>query len=267
MTSFTERILGGTGLKVGPLGVAASYGAPAEAFEAAFETGCNYFYLGSGRHRAGMRRAIRNLCLQGHRDSLVVAVQTYARFGFLAEWFFKRNLKSMGLEQADILILGWHNRWPSSGLVKRAQAIKEKGLCRFLAMSGHQRNLFPQMAATGQFDLFHVRYNAAHRGAENEIFPHFRDDNRPGMVTYTATRWGQLLNPKKMPPGDSVPAPSDCYRFVLSNPAVDVCLCGPRNLDQMRAALTALDLGPLGEEDMARMRRIGDYVHEHTRSF
>jgi aryl-alcohol dehydrogenase-like predicted oxidoreductase len=267
MAAFTKRILGGTGLKVGPLGVAASYGAPAAAFEEAFEKGCNYFYLGSGRHRAGMRRAIRNLCRQGQRDRLVVAIQTYARLGYLTEWFFKRSLRSMGLEQADIMILGGHNRRPAPGLVKRAQAMKKKGLCRFLAMSGHQRKLFPQMAANGQFDLFHVRYNAAHRGAEEEIFPHLQGHDRPGIVTYTATRWGQLLNPKKMPAGDSVPAASDCYRFVLSNPAVDVCLCGPKTIDQMRAALPALELGPLGEEDMERMKRIGDYVHDHTRRF
>jgi aryl-alcohol dehydrogenase-like predicted oxidoreductase len=267
MPAFTKRTLGRTGLKVGPLGVAASYGAPAEAFEAAFEKGCNYFYLGSGRHKAGMRRAIRNLCRQGLRDRLVVAVQTYARFGFLTEWVFKRRLKSMGLKQADILILGWHNRRPAPGLVKRAQAMKAKGLCRYLAMSGHQRRLFPEMAAAGQFDLFHVRYNAAHRGAENEIFPHLQGNDRPGMVTYTATRWGQLLNPKKMPPAEPVAAPSDCYRFALSHPAVDVCLCGPRNMDQMIAALPALELGPLGEKDMERMRRIGDYVHDNTRYF
>jgi aryl-alcohol dehydrogenase-like predicted oxidoreductase len=267
MAAFTKRVLGGTGLKVGPLGLAASYGAPAEAFEEAFEKGCNYFYLGSGRHRAGMRRAIRNLCRQGRRDKLVIAVQSYARFGYLMEWYLKRNLRSMGLEQADILVLGWHNRRPGPRLMQRAQAMKQKGLCRFLAMSGHQRKLFPQMAATGQFDLFHVRYNAAHRGAEEEIFPHLQGDNRPGIVTYTATRWGQLLNPKKMAPGDSVPAPSDCYRFALSNPAVDVCLCGPKTIDQMRAALPALELGPLAEEDMERMKLIGDYVHGHTRRF
>jgi hypothetical protein len=95
MAAFTKRILGGTGLKVGPLGLAASYGAPAEAFEEAFEKGCNYFYLGSGRHKAGMRQAIRNLCRQGQRDRLVITIQTYARFGFLTEWFFKRNLRSI----------------------------------------------------------------------------------------------------------------------------------------------------------------------------
>lgn len=267
MAAFTDRILGGTGLNVGPLGLAASYGAPAEAFEAAFDRGCNYFYLGGGRRRAGMKRAIRNLCRKGLRDRLVVAIQSYARFGYLMEWFFRYNLKSMGLEQADVLVLGWHNRRPFSGLVRRAQNFRDKGLCKFLAMSGHQRSLFPQMDEEAQFDLFHVRYNAAHRGAEEEIFPHLKTKCRPGIVSYTATRWGQLLNPQKMPPGESVPAPSDCYRFALSNPSVDVCMCGPRNMIQMREALSALDLGPLNEDEMVRMRRIGDYVRSTNRKF
>ena len=267
MDNFKRRTLGRTGLEVGRLGMAASYGASSETFEEAFEKGCNYFYLGGGRRKAGMKQAIRNLCSRGRRDELVIAIQSYARTGHLMEWVLKSRLRSMGLERADILVLGWHNRRPSEGLVRRAQAMQARGLCRFIAMSGHQRPLFPQMDADGQFDLFHVRYNAAHRGAQKEIFPHLQGDDRPGIVSYTATRWGQLLNPKHMPAGDSVPAPSDCYRFAMSNSAVDVCMCGPRNIDEMRAALSALDLGPLDEADMARMNRIGDYVRKTNRRF
>ena len=265
--NFQEGILGRTGLDIGRLGLAASYGAPAEAFEEAFERGCNYFYIGSGRRRAGMRRAVRNICGEGRRDSMVVAVQTYARFGLLTENAFYRTLRSMGLERADILILGWHNRRPSAMLLDRALRMKEKGLFRFLAMSGHNRTLFPQMAGEGLFDVFHIRYNAAHRGAEGECFPHLTGKDRPGIVTYTATRWGQLLDPKKMPAGEAALAPGECYRFVLSNPHVDVCLCGPKNVDEMRTALSALEDGPLAEEDMKRVQKIGDHVRGTVKSF
>lgn len=267
MENFTERVLGRTGLRVGRLGMAASYGAPASAFEEAFEKGCNYFYVGSGRHRSGMKQAIRNLCRKGQRDQLVVAIHTYARSGLLTKFLLRKNLRAMGLDQADILILGWHNRRPSPKLIDRVMALKENGLFRFLGMSGHNRTLFPKLAATGQFDLFHIRYNAAHHGAEEECFPLLMGDDRPGIVTYTATRWGQMLNSVKMPPGESVPIPSDCYRFVLSNPAVDVCLCGPKNTDQLHQALPALDLGPLSEDNMKRMKRIGDHVRKTTRKF
>lgn len=86
MDDYRERILGRTGLKVGRLGMAASYGAPAEAFEEAFDKGCNYFYLGGGRRKAGMKKAIRSICSRGQRDKLVIAIQSYARSGHLMEW-------------------------------------------------------------------------------------------------------------------------------------------------------------------------------------
>jgi aryl-alcohol dehydrogenase-like predicted oxidoreductase len=108
-----------------------------------------------------------------------------------------------------------------------------------------------------------VRYNAVHRGAEAEVFPACQAlglAGRPGLVAFTATRWGQLLKPKLMPPGETAPTVADCYRFVLSNPAVDVSLTGPRNLVQMQEALRALDLGPLTAQELARLRRVGDYL-------
>jgi hypothetical protein len=49
MDNFKKGTLGNTGLTVGRLGVAASYGAPASAIEEAFDRGCNYFYLVSIR--------------------------------------------------------------------------------------------------------------------------------------------------------------------------------------------------------------------------
>ena len=259
-------ILGHTGLKVGRLGVAASYGAPANAYEEAFEKGCNYFYWGSQR-KAGMRKAIENICGQGKREQLVIVIQSYSRSAFLLEYFYKKALKLLGLDYADILLLGWHNRHPAQRLLDRAVRMRDRGLCRFLGLSGHNRPLFPTLAEAGLFDLFHVRYNAAHRGAEQEIFSQIQATPRPGIVSYTATRWGQLLNPQKMPAGQSPPQGSDCYRFVLTHSAVDVCMCGPKNINEMREALRGLELGPLSEEELEHMRRIGDHVHKNTGKF
>lgn len=260
------RILGRTGLRVGPLGVAASYGAPVEAFEEAFERGCNYFYWGSMR-KSGMRKAIMNICQQGKREALVIVLQSYSRSAVLMETFLKKALRAVSVDHADILLLGWYNKPPSRRVLDRALAMRERGLYRFLGLSGHNRRLFPQLAEEGVFGLFHIRYNAAHRDAEEEIFPHLQGEERPGIVSYTATRWGQLLNPKKMPTGETAPSASDCYRFVLSNPAVDVCMCGPKDRAQMREGLRTLDLGALSQEELERMRRIGDHVHVHTGKF
>ena len=260
-----QQILGRTGLKVGRLGVGAGYGAPATAFEEAFERGCNYFYWTS--RKAGMCQAIKNICRQGKRDQLIIVIQSYSRSAFLMEVFFNKALKSLSLGHVDILLLGWHNRSPSPKLIDKALNMREKGLYRFLGLSGHNRSLFPVLAQNGAFDLFHIRYNAAHRGAEKETFPHLKGDKRPGIVSYTATRWAQLLNHKKMPTGETAPSASECYRFVLSNPGVDVCMTGPKDRTQMREALRTLDLGSLSEEELERMRRVGDHVHDHTGKF
>ena len=262
-----RQILGKTGLAVGRLGVACSYGAPTEAFEEAFERGVNYFYWGSMRKDA-MARAIRNIIAAGKRDELVVVLQSYSRSAALMESLFHKGLKRLGIETADVLLLGWHNRPPSARILERASHMKQKGMFKFLALSGHNRALFPELAEGGQFDIFHIRYNAVHRGAEDEVFDRFPKENRPGLVTYTATRWGDLLDPQKMPAGEAPLRGADCYRFVMSNPAVDVCLSGPKTTDEMREALAALALGPLNSDEMERIKRVGDYIHlKHKRLF
>lgn len=265
-SSTNSRILGRTGLKVGRLGVACSYGAPTQAFEEAFDHGVNYFYWGSMRKEA-MAVAIRNIIGRGQRDRLVILIQSYARSPMLMEYFFHRALKRLKIDTADILLLGWHNRPPSPRILERALKMKERGMFRFLAVSGHHRPMFANLAADPVYDLFHIRYNAVHRGAEDEVFPHLPDDHRPGIVTYTATRWGDLLDPKKMPPGEAPLTATECYRFVLSQSQVDVCMTGPQDTSQMREALKALELGPLADEELVRARRIGDHIHENHKKF
>jgi aryl-alcohol dehydrogenase-like predicted oxidoreductase len=142
MDWHAPRILGRTGLAVGRLGLASSYGAPAAAFEEAFERGCNYFYWGSLR-RAGMAQAIKNLCGRGRRQDLVIVIQSYSRSPSLMEWFYERALTRLGLDAADVLLLGWYNHRPPERLLARARALQEQGKCRFLGLSGHNRKLFP----------------------------------------------------------------------------------------------------------------------------
>ncbi|HUT55238.1 MAG TPA: aldo/keto reductase [bacterium] len=255
-----KRVLGKTGLAVGRLGVAAGYGAPTESFLKAFDRGCNYFYWGSFR-RDNMGRAIRQLCGQGKRGELVIVVQVYNRVASMMAASVERALKKAKLDYADVLLLGWHNSMPAPRIVEAAQRLKASGKVKFLAVSGHHRPAFPKMAETGAFDVLHIRYNAAHRGAEEQVFPKLPEKGRPGIVTYTATRWGKLLKPGKMPPGEKTPRASDCYRFALTHPAVDVVMTGPKNAAEMDEALATLDRGPLSEDEMKWMRKVGDYVH------
>ena len=268
MKRFSEpAILGRTGLKVGRLGISSSYGAPAAAFEEAFDRGCNYFVVGTflkGRSKE-MIRAIRNISRQGKRDRLVVCMMEYTHSNLLGRSHFYKGLKKLGLDYVDVLTMGYYPGKPRRQLVDMALSLKDRGMVHHLALSGHNRRLFPKLVE-GPIDIFQVRYNAANSGAEKDVFPYCGGENRPGIISFTATRWGQLLREEKMPPGEKPLTAKDCYRFVLTNPAVDICMTGARTLEMMRENLETLNAGPLTPGEMERIRRIGDHVYGKPRS-
>jgi aryl-alcohol dehydrogenase-like predicted oxidoreductase len=262
---FEPRVrLPHTDLVVGRIGLGSSFGVGPEGLEIAFDHGINYFYWGSIR-RPGFAQGIRRLARHS-RDKFAVALQSYARWpATLLRANVEAGLWRLGLDYADVLVLGWYNRRPPQGILDAALELREKGRVRHLMMSGHQRSFFPEMAREGLIDAFMVRYNAAHRGAENDVFPHLpTGEDRPGIVAYTATRWGSLLDRKNAPEGEAVPRAADCYRFCLSHPAVDMVLCGPANTEHVREACTALTKGPLDPEELDWMRRVGDHVYQRS---
>jgi aryl-alcohol dehydrogenase-like predicted oxidoreductase len=252
--------LGRTGLEVSRIGLAGGYGVPATAVEKAFhEFGINYFYWVS--RKPAMSDDLREL-IKKDRESLVVAVQSYDPGGFLLDRSVRRALRDLGTDYVDILFLGWFNRMPNRRLLDVAKRMKEQGAVRFLGVTGHKRSFHGEMARRDDapFDVIQVRYSAAHRGAESEVFEGL-SATRPGIAAYTATRWGKLLKAKNMPGGEVPLTAAECYRFVLSHPSVDVCMAGPRTEQEMVEGLQALSQGPLGPQEMERVRRIGDHVH------
>lgn len=257
-----QTTLGRTGLRVSRLGIGSGYGVPAQAVEKAYhQYGVNYFFWSSPRRR-GMREAIRNL-VPSERERMVIALQTYDHIGLLMRHFVHKGLSALSVDYADVLILGWFNKVPGSSVLESALKLKQEGKVRFIGMSGHNRSVFTQLAKQSDhpIDILMTRYNAVHRGADKDIFPFLSEEDRPGVITYTATCWGKLLRLDKMPTGESPLSSDECYRFALSHPAVDLCLTGPRNEREMDEALYALDGSPLSVEDRQRVKRIGDYIH------
>ncbi len=262
MTFESPTTLGSTGITVGRLGVASSYRAPAPAYLEAFERGCSYFTWGSfirGPSRE-FESAARSLFQGGQRSRVVLAMLSYAHSAFLTEHFLKKGLRRLGTDYADVLLLGYFSKRPPQKVLEGALRLKAAGMVRAVGITTHKRSLVPELHREGLLDLYHVRYNAAHRGGETDLFPHVLGPSKPGIVAFTATCWGRLLDPKRMPPGEPPATPAECYRFALTHPAVDVCLTGPRTLEQMRQNLTTLQQGPMSEAELARMRRIGDHL-------
>ncbi len=135
-------------------------------------------------------------------------------------------------------------------------------------MTTHQRTLAAKWAQTGLVDLLMVRYNAAHRGAEEDVFPASTKMGVP-VVAFTFQRWGKLSEPTLSdPPGFTPPPPREWYRFVLAHPAVAVALMAPGDGAELAANLALVDDWRRPDEnDMENLRAHGQRVREHARLF
>jgi aryl-alcohol dehydrogenase-like predicted oxidoreductase len=244
------------------LGLGSSFGIGGADLEYAFERGVNYFYYGSIR-RPGFARGVRALAGK-HRDRMVLVAQSYTRVAALMGPSLRSALRALGSDHADFLLLGWWNARPPQRILDAALRLREQGLCRHIMVSCHDRLAFEGYAGDPELGAIMVRYNAAHPGAEHEVFPKL-GPTPPSVVAYTATRWGDLLNPALTPQGEATPGASDCYRFALSHPSVQVCLAGPADRAQLDEALSALDRGPMSEDELAWMKRVGAEVRKHAR--
>jgi aryl-alcohol dehydrogenase-like predicted oxidoreductase len=260
MSDFSgNTTLGASGLEVGKMGIGSDAGISADALEWAFERGVNYFYWGS-RRRPGMREAIRSLA-KSHREKMVIALQSYDYTGLALGPMFTRGLRALQIDYADVLIMGMRNGPLPKRILDKALGLRERGLARHLCVSAHDRSAYRQHLDLGAFDLLMVRYNAAHRGAERDVFPLLARERRPGVICYNSTRWGHLFDPRWMPEGERTPEPTDLYRYVLSNPSIEMVLTAPETFQQLQENLKTLEMGPVSKEERAWLERIGDHVH------
>lgn len=265
--SWSFAKVGSTDLHVVPLGLAASYGIAGREVERAFERGLNLFYWGALRAPVFPRSADfgRSLKKIAHRDREKVAtvIQSYARSPLRMKRSIEKGLQELDLDYTDVLLLGWWNLPPPERLLDAAADLVRQGKARYIMVSCHHRPTLPVLARDPRVSLLMVRFNAAHPGAESDVFPYLAT-GRPGVVAYTTTSWGQLLNPGLIPTRERVPTAADCYRFVLSSPYVDACYAGARTGAELEGAMRALDLGPMNEEESAWMRRVGATVRQRT---
>ncbi|NIR13960.1 MAG: hypothetical protein GWN86_08410, partial [Desulfobacterales bacterium] len=95
--------------------------------------------------------------------------------GFFLQSFVERWLKKLKIEQADLVVLQGLRKPPGQKLVDRVHRLRDSGKVRFVGMSSHERPLLGKIArgeVKAPVDFFHVRYNAVHTGAEQDVFPH-----------------------------------------------------------------------------------------------
>lgn len=248
---------------MGCLGLSGSFGIGADEAERAFhELGIDYFFV-TPRMKA-MVEAVRRITSSGARDRLVVASGAALPFGWSVRRAWEKSARKLGVDRIDVFHLFWvQAHWYVTGNTwNEMRKLREEGRVRALAVSCHDRPMARRLIDELELDVLMIRYNAAHRGAESEVFDSLDPASRPGIVAYTATRWGRLLEPAGELGPMSAP---ECYQFSLGHPKVDVVLCGARSFQELVADADAVRRGALDEARLGEVRRFGDAVRATAR--
>jgi aryl-alcohol dehydrogenase-like predicted oxidoreductase len=262
---FQFAMLGRTGIRAFRLGLSASYLPGQRTVERALDEGVDYFFCYG--FDLQMIRVLRRLPAD-RRDRITIATGAYNWIVWRQDLLktLEKRLSQLRTDHIDVFhFLGVMKPTQLTPRVRDELAkLRADPRVRAVSISCHDRKFAGQLAAEGALDCLMMRYNAAHRGAESDIFPHLAAHD-PGVVSYTATRWTYLLRKTKEWPKDApVPTAGQCYRFVLSNPHVDVCLTAPRSEKQLAENLAAVRQGPLPEDEIAFMHTFGDAVHRNA---
>jgi len=243
------------------IGLSASYRPGRETVFRALDEGINYFhFFGFDTHMTRVLPA----AIASHRDRFVLATGAYNLvLGHQnLRRTLERRLRQMRTGYIDLFYFFGvtRRRHLTPRVLDELQAVRESGLVRGVSISTHDRELASELLSGGVLDAAMIRYNAAHRDAESGVFA-LRPESNPALIGFTATCWTQLLRrPRGYPQGGRIPSAGQCYRFVLSQPAVNVCLIAPRSLHEFDANLAEIRRGVLDEEDQAFMRSFGDLV-------
>ena len=247
------------GKRVHRLGLAANYGIDEDGVRAAMDRGVNLFLW--TRRNPGMRAPVCQALAERREQVVVIGYVTVGWFGWGVRRDAESLLRELSTDYLDVLLLGWlgaGSAW-TAGTERALVGLRESGKVRAFGASIHNRPRAGRLATKRAMDLLMIRYNAAHPGAEQDIFPAVQEGN-PSVLAYTATSWRKLLKRPKRWTGPVMTA-GDCYRFQLSSQHVDMALCGPANRAELEQNLAALDKGPLAEDEQQWMRAFGKAVH------
>jgi len=242
------------------------------AIRRAIEAGINYLNWCS--HADGMSEAVAAMDAD-ERSRIFVASQFYARSAEAAERELQSQLDELATSYIDVVTYyyvehesQWREIIAPGGAAEVLESARREGVVRSIGLTSHQRPLAAEIATSRRIDMLMVRYNAAHRGAEEQIFPVTRQLGMP-VVTYTGLRWGHLLKPTPDDPSDfEPPAAPEWYQFVLCQPDVTVGLMAPDGDAELEEDLELLrKWRGLTIDEYQRLAAHGDRVRQHAGQF
>ncbi len=262
LVGFGLRPFGRTKAMVTPIAMAGSTlgfkEPPVNVYRHALDKGINLVFWDSSFKN--MTAALLELPTESRSRLFIIAsIAAGGRSGIRSG--LQRKLRILKVEKFGSFQLGWvRSRFRArQSVLDELMALRARGLCDNIGLSIHKRKLASELSSRNIFDIFMVRYNAAHRGLETDFLDKLNPACRPTILTYTSTRWRKLL---ERPPGwnEKIPRPGDLYRFSLSHRFVDAVCMSAHSTDQFDSNMEVLSEGRLNPEEDEFIRRFGDAV-------
>ncbi|MBE9138034.1 aldo/keto reductase [Nodosilinea sp. LEGE 07088] len=249
------------GNSVSRLGLAGQQPMESGCVDLAWQAGVNYFFS----YGVGDNPIINDLkpLLQQHRESVIVATGSEKRE--LNHWreYLEQVQQTLDISTIDILFAEYvspADDWQQvKALADQLYRWKSEGVIRYVGITTHNRAIAQQLNQESLCDVLMHRYNMAHRKAEETVLPMAEAAKIP-VVAFTSTRWGTLLQkPTDWP--TAPPTALDCYRFGLSQPAIQLVLTAPKTRKELEANLAVLKSPPMSEQEAVHWRQFGDLVY------
>jgi len=228
-----------------------------DTIDRAFDSGFNFFFVSTDLHwprydaaRAGIARLLERV----PRDTIAVAAVCYVTQPEFCRDPFRELLAAIpGLGTIDVLVAGGAYATELRHRLPVYVGHREQGFAgaRAIGASFHDRPAAVAAINAGAVDVAFVRYNAAHPGAQRDVFPLLDPARRTRVLGFTSTGGHRPVS--GIDPELWIPDITDHYRFALSRVGLDGLLCSPTEPKQVDELVAALDRGPLSLEEEEHM--------------
>ena len=259
------REIGSTGLKASRIGLGGFAFAICRqkeverAVDRAFELGINYF---DSARLYGTEGKI-GTALKGRRDDIILAGKCHFRTRKEVEESLHKSLRELKTDHFDIFHVhdlkseeDLDEVLKPGGVLELYEEFRKQGKIRFIGTTRHSSQALVKALKTGRFDLAYGRYNPTTLQNEDSVIP-LAAKLKKGFVNISALAWGIYSVPVEHHPfivgGKRMPAAVASFRYVLSNPDVNVVLAGVREPAELDELIETESLPPLTEEEKAQI--------------
>lgn len=255
------RLLGPHRIAVAPLGISGHYGLPVAGFVKSVEAGVNLMFWEPNYQT--MTEFFARLSREDRRAIHVVA-GTFEAEGNRVERDAQRVLRALKIDQIAVFLIFWVQSWDriSWDVYQALERLRDSGKVAAFGLSTHSRPLAIEAMASGWNPVM-VRHSAAHRGAEEHVFPKAVETGT-SLFAFNVTCYGRLLQPV----GDSLaPSAADCLRYTLEQPGVVACWSAPNTIERLEENLQALIEPELDPDRRVQVQEHGAKVYREDTIF